>query len=100
MESFASVYCTAIKELIPEHLESAEKLADIVIRDAIRVWRKGQYHRMYSEMYPEHKGKADRINKYAMTIGFSISSMLPHPSLLRLSENIAALAEVLADTTK
>lgn len=100
MESFASVYCTAIKELIPEHLESAEKLADIVIRDAIRVWRKGQYHRMYSEMYPEHKGKADRINKYAMAIGFSISSMLPHPSLLRLSENIAALAEVLADTTK
>lgn len=99
MDSFATVYCAAIRELIPEHLESAEKLADIVIRDTIRVWRRGQYHRMYSEMYPEHKEKADRINKYAMTIGFSVSSMLPHPSLLSLSENIAVLADVLVDTT-
>ena len=96
MESFASVYCTAIRELIPEHLESAEKLADIVIRDAIRVLRRGQYHRMYSEMYPEHKEKAERINKYAMTIGISISTMLPHPSLLSLSENISVLADTLA----
>lgn len=96
MESFASVYCTAVRELIPEHIEAAEKLAEIVIRDTIRVWKRGQYHRMYSGTYPEHKEKADHIYKYAMTIGISISTMLPHPSLLSLSENLSTLADMLA----
>lgn len=98
MESFASVYCTAIRELLPEHTESAEKLAEIVIQDTIRVWKRGQYYRMFSNEYPEHKEKAKRIMKYAMTIGICVSKLLPNPSLDGLREKISTLAAELADT--
>ena len=100
MDSFATVYCAVIRRLIPEHLEAAEKLADMVIRDTIRVWRRGQYHRMNSGMYPEHKEKADKIKKYAMTISISIKTILPHPSLPSLNDNTALLISELSDTTK
>ena len=100
MDSFATVYCAVIRRLIPEHLEAAEKLAVMVIRDTIRVWRRGQYHRMNSGMYPEHKEKADKIKKYAMTISISIKTILPHPSLPSLNDNIALLVSELSDTTK
>lgn len=51
MKSFADVYLQAINSLYSQNKVSAIKLAEIIIEDAFRVWRRGT---TYSAMAEEH----------------------------------------------
>lgn len=96
MDSFASVYFITIQNLIPEHPETAEKLAIIIINDTIRVWKRGQYHRLHSTNYTEHQEKAIQIYRYANTLKNKISKMFSNPSEC-LQEKLTSLSISLED---
>lgn len=70
MHSFASVYLSAIAVLRDEQYKAAIALAGIVINDALKIWRKGTYHRQLAERIPnaESEYKADAISNYVLEI--------------------------------
>ena len=44
MESFANVYLNAIQALREEHPAEAEELSGIILRNALKIWRRGSFY--------------------------------------------------------
>lgn len=70
MSSFARVYLGAIRQLVTEEYDAAVDLANIVIEDAVRIWRRGTYYRQIQMREPisEAAVKAYSIEQYIFEI--------------------------------
>lgn len=70
MSSFARVYLGAIRQLVTEEYDAAVDLANIVIEDAVRIWRRGTYYRQIQMREPisEAAIKAYSIEQYIFEI--------------------------------
>ena len=70
MSSFARVYLGAIRQLLAEEYDAAVDLANIVIEDAIRIWRRGTYYRhmQMRDSISEAATKAYSIEQYVFGI--------------------------------
>ncbi len=70
MHSFAAVYLSAVEALNSENPDAAVALADIVLEDAFKIWKRGTYYRQLVETIPnaEAEYKAKAISKYVVEI--------------------------------
>ena len=70
MNSFASVYLHTIRQLYKEKYDAAVDMTNIVIEDAIRIWRRGTYYRQIQMREPisEAAIKAYSIEQYVFGI--------------------------------
>ncbi len=45
MISFARVYIQVVKLLLEEHPETGIEFTELVLKDALKIWRRGSYYR-------------------------------------------------------
>lgn len=79
MKSFADVYLQAINKLYNRNREPAIKLAELIIEDTFRVWRRGTYYRMMAKRYNsiEDTEKASVVSRYVFQIATGIKQIVP-----------------------
>ncbi len=79
MRSFSDVYLQAINRLQKLHPESAAFLAEIILNDTARVWRRGTYYRVTANNYADNdaRNRSRAIAFYVARIVAGIKQILP-----------------------
>ena len=80
MISFVNVYCEAIRRLLSINEIAAKEFTLLILKDGIRIWKRGLYYRYLLEKNPndiECQNKAELIQKYIINLTFAINKIYP-----------------------
>lgn len=78
MISFATVYCGVINRLFEINVKVANDFTELVLKDSIRIWKRGSYYRYLLESDPddiECLGKSEAIQQYIIYLTFAIKKI-------------------------
>ena len=78
MISFANVYCGVINRLFEINVKAANDFTELVLKDSIRIWKRGSYYRYLLESDPddiECLGKSEAIQQYIIYLTFAIKKI-------------------------
>lgn len=76
MDSFSKVYLGAINHLSKECEDEACQLAEIILENTKRVWRRGQHYRDFEGIDLDARSRSKEIKKYVASIAVGINKIL------------------------
>ena len=91
MMSFAKAYYHFLNHLLSENTEAGEEAMFILLRDTIRIWKRGQHYREFSSVDEDSNIRSQRITMYVATMIAAIRSFPEYTKSLRCQEAVKGI---------